>query len=131
MNSIYLQVNCEPQASRTNSQLSLATSPDILQTSPSTTSPPSQQHQQQQHQQQHFIGGHFHPHPPARPRKPPRLLHYANMTFQSTMASMNRSRSCSPEKPIRILGYFLVIFLKKNFMRQSLIAICSMWNTQF
>ena len=99
---ITLQSNCETaRESRSNSQISLATSPDILQTTPT----PSIQQQQQRHAS--IVGlGQLQPHPPARPRKPPRLLHYANLTFQSSMASINRSRSCSPEKPIRIIGKF-------------------------
>jgi hypothetical protein len=67
---------------------------DVLQTTPTPTLSSSATTSASQHLL----------HPPARPRKPPRLLHYANVTFQSTMATMNRSRSCSPEKPIRIIG---------------------------
>ena len=92
----FFQANGDPHSCRSTSQISLATSPDVLQTTPTPTMTSASTS---------TLTNQLLLHPPARPRKPPRLLHYANMTFQTTM---NRSRSCSPEKPIRIIGGFIL-----------------------
>ena len=91
----FFQAHGDPYSCRSTSQISLATSPDVLQTTPTPTMTSASTS---------TLTNQLLLHPPARPRKPPRLLHYANMTFQTTM---NRSRSCSPEKPIRIIGGFI------------------------